>query len=106
VAVALAEAMAKGIPGATVHVIVGEGPLRQRPGPGRPEHDREASWSGADYAIEHSGSFGKMVLILRRGSGHSVFSCRRLVLVSSTSSEPSPDRMVLVAYKVKPLIWP
>lgn len=38
--------------------------------------------------------------------GHSVSSWRRLVRVSSTSSDPRPDRMVRVAYKVKPLIWP
>jgi hypothetical protein len=29
-----------------------------------------------------------------------------LVRVSSISSDPCPDRMVRVAYKVKPLIWP
>jgi hypothetical protein len=38
--------------------------------------------------------------------GHSVSSWRRLVRVSSISSDPCPDRMVRVAYKVKPLIWP
>jgi hypothetical protein len=106
VAVALAEAMAKGIPGATVHVIVGEGHFANGPAPAGPSTTVKQAGLELTTRIEHSGSFGKMVLILRRGSGHSVFSCRRLVLVSSTSSEPSPDRMVLVAYKVKPLIWP
>ena len=38
--------------------------------------------------------------------GHSVSSWRRLVRVSSISSDPCPDRMVRVAYTVKPLIWP
>lgn len=37
-AVALAEAMAKGIPGATVHVIVGEGHFAN----GHPKHRRRA----------------------------------------------------------------
>ena len=39
-------------------------------------------------------------------AGYSASSSRRLVLVSSTSSSPLPDRTVLVAYRVKPLIWP
>ena len=38
--------------------------------------------------------------------GYSISSCRRLVLVSSMSSFPSPDMMVRVAHRVKPLISP
>ena len=37
---------------------------------------------------------------------YSASRSRRLVLVSSRSSLPSPDMMVLVAYRVKPLSWP
>ena len=41
----------------------------------------------------------------RRLPRHSTSSSRRFVLVSSTSSSPPPDRTVLVAHRVKPLIW-
>ena len=37
---------------------------------------------------------------------YSMSRSRRLLLVRSMSSSPSPDRMVLVAYSVKPLISP
>jgi hypothetical protein len=37
---------------------------------------------------------------------YSISSSRRLVLASSTSSLPSPERTVLVAYSVKPLTSP
>ena len=37
---------------------------------------------------------------------HSMSSSCRLVLASSMSSSPPPDRTVLVAYRVKPLISP
>src|SRR6202034_2064502 len=38
--------------------------------------------------------------------GHSTESSRRLLFASSTSSSPPPERMVLVAYSVKPLSSP
>src|SRR6516162_9555154 len=41
-----------------------------------------------------------------RSTAYSMSSSRRLVLASSMSSDPSPDRMVLVAYRVKPLSSP
>ena len=37
---------------------------------------------------------------------YSMSRSRRLVLPRSMSSDPSPDKMVLVAYSVKPLISP
>ena len=56
---------------------------------------RTAAWTAAARAAS-------------RGSerGHSASSSRSLVLVSSMSSDPSPDSTVLVAYRVKPLICP
>src|SRR5580692_1240525 len=41
-----------------------------------------------------------------REARHSASSCRRLVLARSISSVPPPDRIVLVAYRVNPLISP
>ena len=64
VAVALAEAMAKGIPGATVHVIVGEGHFANGPAPAGPSTTVKQASLEVTMRIEHSGSFGKMGLDL------------------------------------------
>jgi DNA-binding CsgD family transcriptional regulator len=49
---------------------------------------------------------GALALPARRLPPHSTSSSRRFVLASSRSSSPPPDRTVLVAHRVKPLIWP
>lgn len=87
--------------------------MRQSPNPQQQWRHRGSGHGGRNRQFAQIASVPSLLAlapisgaIVDAASAHSTSSCRRFVLVSSIISLPSPDRTVLVAYKVKPLSWP